>query len=140
MDRSKSDNRDVRRLEIAGLYTLSFFGFMIHMVLHNVLSHGMDPKIVAETASMMKQSSTQIMMFVFTVLSIAPAFMAFVIKGKTGWRILTTLALVLMILNGLHSIAHIAQGDVLNGGTTFILQMIPGIVAVIWSFKYLKDL
>lgn len=138
MDNSKLDNNDARRLEIAGLYTLSFLGYIIHMVLHNVLAHGMDPKILAETAEMMKQPSIQIMMFVFTVITIAPAFVAFVIKGKTGWRILTILALVVMLLNGLHSIAHLVKGDILNGGTTFILQMVPGIMAVIWSFKYLK--
>jgi hypothetical protein len=96
MDNSKIDNNNVMRLEIAGLYTLSFLGFIIHMVLHNVLAHGMDR------------------------------------------RILAILALVIMLLNGLHSIAHVVQGDILNGSTTFILQMVPGIMAVIWSFKYLK--
>lgn len=138
MDNSKLFYSDVRRLEIAGLYTLSFLGYIMHSVLHNLLAHGMDPSVLAEIAEMMKQPSTQIMMFVFTVITVAPAFMAFVMKGKTGWRILTVLALVVMLLNGLHSIAHIAKGDVLNGGTTFILQMVPGIVAVIWSFKFLK--
>lgn len=29
------------------------------------------------------------------------------------------------------------QEDVLNGGMTFVLQIVPGIVAVIMSFKYL---
>ena len=110
----------------------------MHSVLHNLLAHGMDPKMLTEIAEMMKQPSTQIMMFVFAVITIAPAFMTFVIKGKTGWRILTILALVVMLLNGLHSIVHIAKGDILNGGTTFILQMVPGILAVIWSFKLLK--
>jgi hypothetical protein len=98
----------------------------------------MDPKILAETAEMMKQPSMQIMMFVFAVITVAPAFMAFVMKGTTGWRILTALALVVMLLNGLHSIAHVAKGDILNGTTTFVLQMVPGIVAVVWSFKLLK--
>jgi hypothetical protein len=138
MDHSTVSDGSVRRLEIAGLYTLSFLGYIMHSVLHNLLAHGMDPKVIAETAEMMKQPSMQIMMFVFAVISVAPAFMAFVMKGKTGWRILAFLALVIVVLNGVHSIAHMARGDILNGGTTFVLQMAPGIVAVVWSFKFLR--
>lgn len=138
MDDSTVLDSGVRRLEIAGLYTLSFLGHIMHSVLHNLLAHGMDPKILAETAEMMKQPSMQIMMFLFAVISVAPAFMAFLMKGKKGWRILAILALVVMLLNGLHSIVHMAQGDILNGATTFVLQMVPGIMAVVWSFKFLK--
>jgi predicted membrane channel-forming protein YqfA (hemolysin III family) len=128
---------EIKRLEIAGLFTLSFLGSIMHSVIHNLLSHGMDPKIIAEAAEMMKQSPMQIMFFVFTVLGAAPAFMAFVFKGKICWRILTVLAVVLLALNGVHYISHIMKGDLLNGATTFVLQIMPGIVGVIFSFKYL---
>ncbi len=129
-----------RRLEIAGLYTLSYLGYMTHLILHNLLAHGLDPKILAETAEMMKQPGMQIMMFVWSVLTLAPAFMAFIIKGKTGWKILSIFAVVIMLLNGLHAILHMAQGDIMNGGTTFVIQMVPGILAMIWSFKLTKSL
>jgi hypothetical protein len=74
------------------------------------------------------------------VLSVAPAFFAFILRGKTGWIILTIFALLVVLFNGFHSIAHLTQGDIMNGGTTFVLQMAPGIPAVIWSFKLLKTL
>ncbi len=137
MEKSKND---VRRLEIAGLYVLSYLGYMNHSILHNLLAHGMDPKILAETAEMMNQAGMQIMMFVWSVLTVAPAFMAFLVKGKTGWKILSILAAVVLLLNGVHSVLHMAQGDVFNGGTTFVLQMIPGILALVWSFKLTKSL
>ncbi len=130
--------KDIRRLEIAGLYTLSFLGYLMHSILHNMLSHGMDPKILDEIASMMKQPGMQIMIFIFVVMTIAPAFMSFVMKSKTGWKTLSVLALIVMLLNGVHSLLHLAQGDILNGGTTFVMQMVPGILALIWSFKFLK--
>lgn len=131
---------DTRRLEIGGLYTLSFLGYMMHSILHNMLSHGMDPKVLAETAEMMKVPGTQIMIFVFAVLTLAPAFLAFVLRKKTGWKVLSILALVVLLLNGVHSIAHLAQGDIMNGGTTFVLQMVPGIWALVLSFKLSRKL
>ncbi len=129
---------DIKRLQIAGLFTLSFLGSILHTVIHNLLSHGMDPKIIAETAQMMKQPTMQILFFVFTVLGAAPAFMAFIFKGKTCWRIITILAMVVLAVNGIHYISHMLQGDVMNGGTTLVLQIVPGIVGVIFSFNYLK--
>lgn len=138
MNQSDYPAHVINRLDIAGLFTLSFLGYIMHSVLHNLFAHGKDPKVLAETAEVLKLPSTQIMMFVFVILAVAPAFMAFVFRGKTGWRILTILALVIIVLNGLHSISHIAQGDFMNGGTTFVLQMVPGVLAVIWSFKFLK--
>ncbi|PIE70045.1 MAG: hypothetical protein CSA22_09925 [Deltaproteobacteria bacterium] len=129
---------DIKRLQIAGLFTLSFIGSIMHTVIHNLLSHGMDPKIIAETAQMMKQPTMQIMFFVFTVLGAAPAFMAFVFKGKTSWSVLTILAMVLLALNGMHYISHMLKADVMNGSTTLVLQLVPGIVGVVFSFNYLK--
>jgi len=128
---------ELKRLQIAGLFTLSFIGSIMHTIIHNLLSHGMDPKVIAETAEMMKQPIMQIMFFVFTVLGVAPAFMAFVFKGKTCWRILTILAMILLAVNGMHYINHMLKADVMNGGITLVLQIVPGIVAVILSFKYL---
>ncbi len=137
MENSKTDTR---RLEIAGLYILSYLGYMTHSILHNLLAHGMDPKILAETAEMMNQPSMQLMTFIWSVVTLAPAFMAFIIKGKTGWKVLSILAVIVMLLNGVHAVLHMAQGDVFNGGTTLVIQMVPGILALIWSFKLTKSL
>lgn len=139
MESSQTSN-DIKRLEIAGLYSLSFLGYIMHLVLHNLLSHGLDPKVLAETAEMMKQPSMQFMMFAFAVLTVAPAILAYILKGKTAWKILSIFALVVVLLNGVHAILHLAQGDWMNGGTTFVLQMVPGIPALIWSFKLSKTI
>lgn len=54
MDNSQQLQNDNRRLEIAGLYSLSFLGYLLHMIMHNILAHGMDPKKIAEMGEMMK--------------------------------------------------------------------------------------
>jgi len=131
---------EIKRLEAAGLFTLSFLGSIMHWVIHNLLSHGMDAKIIAEAAEMMKQPTMQIMFFVLTVLGATPGFMAFIFKGKTCWRLLTALAIVLLTLNGIHYIIHIMNGDVLGGVTTFVLQMVPGLAGVLFSFKYIGSI
>jgi hypothetical protein len=138
MEGTQFSKRDVRRLEIGGLFTLSFLAYIIHMVIHNMMTHGMNPQMLAETAEMMNQPSMKIMMLVWSIVTVAPAFLAFVLRGKNGWRVITVLAVIVMALNGIHSILHIAQGDLFNGGSTFILQMVPGVWALVWSFGILK--
>ncbi len=140
MNQDFSYANELKRYQVAGLFTLSFLGSIMHVIIHNLLAHGMEPRLLAEAVQMMKEPTMQIMFFVFTVLGAAPAFMAFVCRGKTSWRILVILAIVMLALNGIHYIDHMIKGALMNGGTTLVLQLVPGIFGVMFSLQYLKSL
>jgi hypothetical protein len=96
--------------------------------------------MIEESAAMMQKLSTLIMMAVWSVFTLLPAFLAFIIRGKGGWWFIAFLGALSALLNGFHSIAHMAQGDIFNGGLTFVIQMVPLAWAVVWSFKHAKTL
>lgn len=127
-----------KQLKIAGLHTISFFGYVLHIAIHAMLAPGMDAALLNETMQMLKEPSSMVMMVVFTILSLLPALFSYIFKSKNGWKVIAIFGLIMAVLNGLHACAHIIQGDILNGLTTFVVQVPPAIIAVVMSFKLLK--
>lgn len=129
-----------RRLQIAGLHTFSFFGYVLHIAIHALMAPGMDKALLEETMRTMNGSSGIAMMIFFTLLTALPAFLCYIFQSKNGWKIIAAVGLISVVLNGLHAGAHIAQGDVMNGVITFIMQVPAAVIAVVLSFKLVKQI
>lgn len=140
MENQSQSSYDIIRLEAAGLYTLSFFGYILHLVLHNTMSHGMDPAKLSEAAAMMTKPSVLTMFFVWNILTILPAVLAFVLKGRKSWWFIAILSTLIFLANAAHSIAHLNQGDIFNGGNTLVIQCVPMLWALVLSFKLARNL
>ena len=128
------ENKDFipyQQLRVAGLHTLSFFGYALHISIHALMAPGMDKALLDETMKTMQATSGVLMM-------ILPAIFAYVFTSKKGWQATAIIGLISVVLNGLHACAHIAQGDLMNGIITFLLQVPAAVIAVLWSFKLLK--
>jgi hypothetical protein len=130
---------DIRRLEIAGLYTLGFFGYVLHMVIHNTMAHGMDADMLREMTAMMEKPAILTMFFVWNIFTILPAFLSLLLKGRRGWWFIAVFGLLVLLANAWHCIAHMMQGDIFNGGNTLVMQIIPSAWAVALSFAYAKS-
>jgi len=128
------------QMRIAGLHTISFFGYVLHIGLHAMLAPGMDPKLLEETMNMMNQPASIAMMIFFTVFTLLPALFSYIFKSKNGWQLIAIIGLISLVLNGLHAIMHASQGDFMNGTATFLVQVPAALVAVLWSFKLVKVL
>ncbi len=126
------------QLKVAGLHTISFFGYVLHIAIHAMMAPAMDKAMLDESMRMMSETSGVLMMILFTVFTILPAFLSYILKSKNGWRAIAIVGLISVVLNGLHAAAHTAQGDVMNGVTTFLVQIPAAVIAVIMSFKILK--
>ncbi len=136
----ENTQKDISRLKIAGLFTISFFGYVLHMVIHNTMSHGMDPAKLKEMSTMMAKPEILAMFFTWNILTILPAFLAFILKGKRSWWFIAIFGTLVALLNAWHSIAHLIQGDIFNGSNTLVMQMVPAIWAVVLSFKHAREL
>ena len=135
------ENKDFipyQQLRVAGLHTLSFFGYALHISIHALMAPGMDKTLLDETMKTMQATSGVLMMILWTVFTILPAIFAYVFTSKKGWQATAIIGLISVVLNGLHACAHIAQGDLMNGIITFLLQVPAAVIAVLWSFKLLK--
>lgn len=129
-----------RRLQIAGLHTFSFFGYALHIAIHAMMAPGMDKALLEESMRMMNETSGIAMMIFFTLLTALPAFLSFIFKSKNGWKVIAVVGLISVVLNGLHAGAHTAQGDIMNGVITFFMQVPAALIAVVLSFKLVKQI
>ncbi len=128
-----------RQLKIAGLHTFSFLGYLLHLSIHALMAPAMDKALLDESMRMMSETSGVLMMIGFTLFTALPPFFAYIFKSKAGWKAIAIIGLISVVLNGLHSCAHMAQGDLMNGFITFMVQVPAAVIAVIMSFKILKD-
>jgi len=140
MNRENASHVHITRLETAGLYGLSFFGYTLHMVIHNMTVHGMESAKLAEMAAVMSRPSMLAMFFVWNAATILPAFLSLILKRQKSWWFIAIFGTLILLTNTAHSIAHLIQGDIFNGSNTLVMQSIPMLWAVILSFRLARDL
>lgn len=117
-----------KRVQIAGLFIISFLGSVAHMLMHSLFP--------PEAAEAMMPWMKWFMVFYFALL-LLPSFLALVANAK-AWRWITAILGALMVAMVLFdSLGHMFQPDQLALGlSSFLIGGGAGVVAVILAFKW----
>ena len=156
------ENRDFKRLQIAGMFVISFLGGMVHMALHSLFGEwkifgwaenllnalkveGATMASAAEAAKlpelgmeMMSEGMLYIFVLWFTAM-ILPATLPWLTE-KRAWRWVTVIVgLVMTVMGIVDSASHMTMpGQVPLGLGGLIIGTIPGIVAVFLAFGWAR--
>lgn len=149
-----------KRVQIAGLFIISFLGTLVHMLMHFLstdnslfnwagnLLQGLEAKgatlsSVAGAAKLPTHEAMSAGMFYIMViwfaLMIAPAIIT-LLADKKVWRRVTAIVGTVMVLGGiLDGIGHAFQpGQLALGLGGLLLGSIPGIIAVVLAFGWAR--
>ena len=150
-----------KRLQITGMFIISFLGGMVHMALHsvfgewkivgwaenllNALKTEATMASVADAAElpelgmeMMSEGMLYIFVLWFTAM-IVPAILP-LLTEKKAWRWVTVIVGLVMTVLGIYdSISHMTMpGQIPLGLSGLIIGCIPGIVAVFLAFGWAR--
>jgi hypothetical protein len=157
----KMNENYFKRLQIAGLFIISFLGMMVHMALHshvaeselfgwaeNLLNalkaEGATLALVAPSAKLPTlEFMSGGMMYVAVLwfaLMIVPAILP-LLTEKRVWRWVTVIVGFVMALGGImDGIGHMTMpGQTAMGLSGLIIGSIPGIIAVVLAFGWAKS-
>ena len=83
------ENKDFipyQQLRVAGLHTLSFFGYALHISIHALMAPGMDKALLDETMKTMQATSGVLMMILWTVFTILRQYLPMFLHQKKAGR------------------------------------------------------
>ena len=149
-----------KRMQIAGLFIISFLGTLVHMSMHflstdnglftwaeNLLeglkTEGATLSSVAAAAELPAHEAMSAGMFFIMViwfaLMIVPAIIA-LLTDKKAWRWVAAIVGTVMVLGGLlDGLGHTFKpGQAALGLCGLIISSIPGIIAVVLAFGWAK--
>lgn len=149
-----------KRIQIAGLFIISFLGMMVHMALHShfaegklfgwaesllnaLKAEGATLKSVAATARLpelkMMSGGMLYVAVLWFALMLLPAFLV-LLTEKRAWRWVTAIVGLVMTLMGIvDGIGHMTMpGQIPLGLSGLITGSIPGIIAVVLAFSWAK--
>jgi hypothetical protein len=149
-----------KRVQIAGLFIISFLGGMVHMTLHSHFAEGelfgwaegilnalkAEGATLASVADAVELPELEMMnggMFyvavLWFVLMILPAFLL-LLTEKRAWRwVAAVVGLVITLAGIMDGIGHMTMpGQIPLGLSGLIMGSIPGIIAVVLAFSWTK--
>ena len=149
-----------KRLQISGLFIISFLGMLVHMAMHSfVANEGLfswagnlleglkaEGAILASVAGAAKlpahEAVSAAMLYVMVlwfILMILPAILP-LLTEKRAWRWVTAIVGLVMTLGGiLDGFGHMFKpGQTAMGLCGLIIGSIPGIIAVILAFGWAR--
>jgi len=149
-----------KRMQIAGMFIISFLGMMVHMALHShvaeaelfgwaesllnaLKSEGTTLALVADSAKLPTlEFMSGGMMYVAVLwfaLMVLPAILP-LLTEKRAWRWVTAIVGLIMTLGGiLDGFGHMfTPGQTAMGLSGFIIGSIPGIIAVVLALGWAK--
>ena len=150
-----------KRMQIAGLFIISFLGMMVHMALHSHVAEAelfgwaesllnalkADGATLALVADSAKLPSLEFMsggmMYIAVLwfaLMVLPAILP-LLTEKRAWRWVTAIVGLVMTLGGiLDGFGHMfTPGQTAMGLSGLIIGSIPGIIAVVLAFGWAKS-
>jgi len=156
----KMNENYFKRVQIAGLFIISFLGGMVHMALHShfaegklfgwaeslmnaLQAEGATLTSVAEAAKLPELEMMSGGMFyiavLWFVLLILPAFLL-LLTEKRAWRWVTAIVGLVMTLGGLmDGVGHLTMpGQIPLGLSGLVIGSIPGIIAVALAFGWAR--
>jgi len=149
-----------KRVQVAGLFIISFLGMMVHMALHShvaeaklfgwaecllnaLKAEGATLALVADSAKLptlefMSGGMMYVAVFWFTLM-VLPAILP-LLTDKRAWRWVTAIVGLIMTLGGImDGIGHMTMpGQTAMGLSGLIIGSIPGIIAVVLAFGWAK--
>jgi len=154
------NERYFKRVQIAGLFIISFLGTLVHMAMHflstdnslftwagNLLqglkAEGATLSSVAGAAELPAHEAMSAgmlyIMIIWFALMIVPAIIA-LLTDKKAWRWVTAIVGTVMVLGGIaDGIGHTFQpGQLALGLGGLIIGSIPGIIAVVLAFGWAR--
>ena len=148
-----------KRVQIAGLFIISFLGGMVHTALHShfaegkifgwaeslmnaLKAEGATLKSVADAARLpeikMMSGGMMYVAVVWFALMIVPAILP-LLTEKRAWRWVTAIVGLVMTLGGIFdAISHMTPGQVPIGLSGLIIGSIPGVIAVVFAFGWAR--
>ena len=152
------DNRMFVRLQIAGLYLVSFMGLVMHVLMatfENVVSllkavvsmntegATVNADIIrqmGETAQSFGASSISVMMFVCIAVSLFTVLIPLVSNAKGLRWVTVVVGALLVVMNSMDGAVHIfKEGEVINGLYTLLISGGVGIVATVIAFTWARN-
>ena len=150
-----------KRMQIAGLFIISFLGMMVHMALHShvaeaelfgwaesllnaLKAEGATLALVADSAKLPSlEFMSGGMMYIAVLwfaLMVLPAILP-LLTEKRAWRWVTAIVGLIMTLGGiLDGFGHmLTPGQTAMGLSGLIIGSIPGIIAVVLAFGWAKS-